>query len=223
MNLNRELKNVSKMWIIPETSKGSLENINNVFKSKHGMFANIPLVCKGNNCPYFETCLVDAKDRLEGSRCLLEISAIITRFEEYCKHFGIEADGDEINPKDLVDVSMIRDIVDLEIQILRAESKIAISGDFMAAHIAQVDKKCNAYYEDVIHPASEYKDKLVDKRLKILGKLNATRKDKAALLSEASNYSNKAKTIIDTIKEKVGDIDIDNIDAINNSLNYIDI
>lgn len=221
MNLTKEINNVSKMWVIPAVSKNTLQNVNSVFRSKHGMFANIPLVCKGTECPFFETCLIDAKDRIVGSRCLLEISAIMTRFEDYCKHFGIEVIGDEIDSKDLVDVSMIRDIVDLEIQILRAESKIAINGDFMAKHIAQVDKKCNAYYEDIVHPASEYKDKLVDKRLKILGKLNATRKDKAALLSEASNYSNKAKTIIDTIKEKVGEIDIDNIDAINNSLNDI--
>ncbi|MGL5459681.1 MAG: hypothetical protein ACRDBY_08700, partial [Cetobacterium sp.] len=120
-----DINRVMSLWNIPALAKEQLEKTQDTYKTKHGMFAQVPIICKGVKCPFYSTCVVDAQFRIENTRCLNEISIITSRFEELCKHFSIEMDGEYIKPQDVVDASMIRDIVDIEIQTLRAESKIA--------------------------------------------------------------------------------------------------
>ena len=217
---------IRKVWGISDKQKIYLEEANSVQQSKHGVLSSIPLICKGSNCRFFDTCQVSCDARIAGTRCLTEISAIVTRFKHYCEHFEINLEEERIHPKDIVDVSLIRDLIDKEIQIIRAENKIAISGDFMAERISQIDKKCNVYYEEVVHPAVELQMKLVEDRGKILSKLNATRKDKISLLSGANNLGVKAQTVIDTVREKAKtqglSINLDDMNNINNVLNDID-
>lgn len=218
MPSERDLSHILKMWKIPQEFKEELKESCEGVRLKHGKLASIPLVCRTDQCPFRETCSIKDEYRIKGSRCLMEIGTIVTRFDELCNHFSISIDGDYIQEKDVVDVAMIRDIIDLEIQLLRADNKIAISSDFMQKHIAQVDKKGNAYYEEIINPAAEFKLKLSDNRMKLFSKLNATRKDKADLFKSTESYTNKALSIIEKIKEKAKDLNIDNMEEVNNSL-----
>lgn len=171
---------LAAMWgLTPEKTK-QVSNISKVYFTKHGMFASIPILCRGMDCAYKDVCMVDPSERTIGSRCPMEIAALITRFNQWCQHFNINIDGESIESKDLVDATLVKDLVNIEIQILRAENKIALSGDFMGETLIEVDKKCNAYYGTVITPESEFLMTLQDKKMKILNQLNATRKDKAA-------------------------------------------
>ena len=218
MPSEKDLSHILKMWKIPDGAKNELKETCEGIRLKHGKLASIPLVCRVEQCPFKETCSISEEFRIKGNRCLMEIGTIVTRFEELCNHFSINISGDYIDEKDTIDVAMIRDIIDLEIQLLRADNKIAISSDFMQKHIAQVDKKGNAYYEEIINPAADFKLKLSDNRMKLFSKLNATRKDKADLFKSAESYTNKALSIIEKVKEKAKNIDIDNIDELNNNL-----
>lgn len=219
MASNNDIFKVRKMWNIPQVQESVLRQSVDDNKFKFYKFSSIPLICRANKCKFNDTCTADCSVRIDGSRCFVEVSTIINRFEELCSHFGINIEGDSIDDKDCVDASMIRDIIDIEIQMLRADNKIALSGDFMAEHIAQIDKKGNAYYEEIVHPAIELKLKLIDQRNKTLTKLNATRKDKADLL-KSQDYSTKAMSIIDTIKQRAGmEINLDNLDDLEAKLN----
>ena len=202
---------IKKLWNIPDKSVKYVEEERQVFRLKHGMLASIPLVCK-LSCPFKATCRIPADDRDTGGRCLVEIAAILQRFEDLCKHFDIDTKNDEIESENVVDISLVKDIVDIEVQILRAENLIASSGNFMAEHIAQVDKFGTAYYEDIIHPALEYKIKLLDSRNKVYTKLNATRKDKLAIDGAKGGYTEKALELIAKVKEKVKDLNLDDIE-----------
>jgi hypothetical protein len=171
---------LAAMWGLTPTKTKQVSNISKVYFTKHGMFASIPILCRGVDCAYKDVCMVDPSERTIGSRCPMEIAALITRFNQWCQHFNINIDGEAIESKDLVDATLIKDLVNIEIQILRAENKIALSGDFMGETLIEVDKKCNTYYGTVITPESEFLMTLQDKKMKILNQLNATRKDKAA-------------------------------------------
>ena len=171
---------LAAMWGLTPTKTKQVSNISKVYFTKHGMFASIPILCRGVDCAYKDVCMVDPSERTVGSRCPMEIAALITRFNQWCQHFNINIDGEAIESKDLVDATLIKDLVNIEIQILRAENKIALSGDFMGETLIEVDKKCNTYYGTVITPESEFLMTLQDKKMKILNQLNATRKDKAA-------------------------------------------
>lgn len=171
---------LAAMWGLTPSKTKQVSNISKVFFTKHGMFATIPILCRDTDCAYKDVCMVDPSERTVGSRCPMEIAALITRFNQWCQHFNINIDGESIESKDLVDATLIKDLVNIEIQILRAENKIALSGDFMGETLIEVDKKCNAYYGSIITPEAEFLMTLQDKKVKILNQLNATRKDKAA-------------------------------------------
>lgn len=171
---------LAAMWGLDPGKIQQVTNISKAYFTKHGMFASIPIICRGQDCAYKDVCMVDQSQRTVGSRCPMEIAALITRFNQWCQHFDINTDGEAIESKDLVDATLIKDLVNIEIQILRAENKIALSGDFMGETLIEVDKKCNTYYGTVITPESEFLMTLQDKKMKILNQLNATRKDKAA-------------------------------------------
>lgn len=214
---------LAAMWGLTPTKTKQVSNISKVYFTKHGMFASIPILCRGMDCAYKDVCMVDPSERTVGSRCPMEIAALITRFNQWCQHFNINIDGEAIESKDLVDATLIKDLVNIEIQILRAENKIALSGDFMGETLIEVDKKCNTYYGTVITPESEFLMTLQDKKMKILNQLNATRKDKAAdkrketasdeavrifqQMQELQREQNKAKyDIMDVDFDENGDI-----------------
>ena len=222
---------LAAMWGLTPTKTKQVSNISKVYFTKHGMFASIPILCRGVDCAYKDVCMVDPSERTVGSRCPMEIAALITRFNQWCQHFNINIDGEAIESKDLVDATLIKDLVNIEIQILRAENKIALSGDFMGETLIEVDKKCNTYYGTVITPESEFLMTLQDKKMKILNQLNATRKDKAAdkrketasdeavrifqQMQELQREQNKAKyDIMDVDFDENGDIIEENYEEI---------
>jgi hypothetical protein len=170
---------LATVWNLDPQKTNTVSNISRIYFTKHGMFASIPILCRVDDCNYKDVCMVDPSQRIFGTRCPMEIAALITRFNQWCQHFNINTDGDTIESKDLVDATLIKDLVNIEIQILRAENKIALSGDFMGETLIDIDKKCNPYYGNIVTPESEFLMTLQDKKMKILNQLNATRKDKA--------------------------------------------
>lgn len=212
--------NIQSVW---GTSDGDqLENIaNEVTKSvkktnlKHGLFANIPLICRGNLCPYKSACYVENKP--QGERCPIEIGAILSRFESHCQHFGIRfSEKGEVFVEDVVDASMVRDLVDIEIQMLRADNKLALDGDFIGQTVSAVSDTGQVYYDDVVSPAAEFKMTLLKQKNKLLEKLNATRKDKSDAFKD-DHTANSSKHLLEKITELAsknggGNLDFEDVD-----------
>lgn len=178
---------------------------------KHGMFAGVPIICKDSTCPYKTVCTVDPADRLIGTRCPMEAGAIVARFNAWCAHFKIDLSGATIKDGDLADVSLIKDLVENEIQTIRAENRIAMNADFIGMTIAQIDNKGKVYKEATVTPEAEYKMNLQEKRYKVLQLLNATRKDKSKEIDLKANPSNQALSIFKKIQKSLAE-DIENMD-----------
>ena len=207
----RDIQEAQRIWNVPGASIPHIVNSSDKFRMKHGMFASVPIICGGYECPYFETCTIDPQLRIKGSRCAMEISAIMARYEMWCEHFNIDLEGTSILKEDMTDASLVRDLVDNEIQTLRAENKIALSGDFIGKTLKEVDRQGKAYYEDAVTPAAEYKMTLLDKRYKIMQLLNSTRKDKASQLSRNESLGIKAIGLLESVKSKLNGIDLNDI------------
>ena len=209
------------MWGIKPSLVKELSNMNKVYSSKHGMFAAVPIVCKGPDCAYKDVCMVSQAERTVGQRCPMEIAAILSRYEQWCAHFDINTVQDVIDSKDLVDATLIKDLVNIEVQMLRVENKIALNGDFMSDTLLDIDKKCTPYYGKIVSPETEFLMTLQDKKIKILNQLNATRKDKAADKRKES-ASDEAIRIFQQVKElekqqqiiNVSDIEFDENGAV---------
>ena len=207
--------NIQSVWGTKDPEQ--LKNIaNEVRKSvkrnelKHGLFANIPLICRGNACPYKSACPIENKPT--GERCPVEIGAILSRFENLCNHFGIRFDEKgKVHVEDVVDSSMIRDLVDIEIQILRADNKLAIDGDFIGKTVKSVSEQGQVYYDDVVTPAAEFKMVLLKRKNKVLEKLNATRKDKSDNYKD-NHTAKQSKHLLDKIEELASKNNLETID-----------
>ena len=201
-----------EVWGLDDVDMAKAEVVSKKFRMKHGMFSSIPLLCRVKGCPYAKVCSIPEDQRALNGRCPIEIGAIIARFDSWCNHFGVNIESQYIKDEDLVDATLIRDLVDNEIQTLRAENKLAINGDFIGQTIANVDNKGVEHLEDTVSPEAEFKMTLQEKRHKILQLLNSTRKDKAKELNQELNPSNKAMSIFNKISEKMVNIDLDNIE-----------
>ena len=175
-------------------------NAGKVFRNKHGMFASVPILCQDQDCKYKDVCMIDPVNRQIGQRCPMEVAAILSRYEQWCAHFGINTNQDELDTKDLVDATLIKDLVVVEIQMLRAENRIALSGDFMAQVLTDIDKKCNPYYGEEVSQETNFLFALQERKIKILNQLNSTRKDKAQDKRRES-VSDEAIKIFQKIKE----------------------
>lgn len=107
-----------------------------------------------------------------GSRCPLEIGLIMKRVDEYQKEFHV-ADND------VVDMSLIKDLVDYDVQLFRAENRIAMQGDFIEDVVVSVTDNGQEITAPQISKAAEYKEKIMTKKHKVLQLMHSTRSDKA--------------------------------------------
>lgn len=141
---------------------------------KHGLFTAIPMVCRGaDRCVFADTCgLALQQIEPEGERCPVEISHILTKYKAYTEELNI----DEQN---IIDMTLVKDLIDLDVQIARADNKLAIDGDFIQMITTAVTEDGDEIQNPAIHKAVEYKNQLLKKRHDVLGLLNSTRKDKA--------------------------------------------
>lgn len=217
---------MTEMWglnpsIIQEINKSVM-----IRSSKHGMFASVPIMCKGPDCAYKDVCTVALNNRIINQRCPMEIGAIIARFNYWCSHFGLDTTSDVIKEEEAVDASLIRDLVNWEVQMIRCENKIAMSGDFMGKTLLDIDKKCKPYYGDIVSPETEHLLTLQDKKIKILNQLNATRKDKASDKNNNLNPTANAIKLFQQVQQAIKSQNIIDLDDMNfdnvEEVNYFD-
>lgn len=162
-----------KAWKISPAGLESIKLAVAMNSTKHGMYASIPMLCRADNCMYAPVCpLAEVGMAPEGERCPLEIAMILKKYEEYKDEF-------DINDSNIVDMGLVKDLIDYDIQLFRAENKIAIQGDFIEEVVVDVTKSGEVLTAPQLSKATEYKDKVMSKRFKVLELMNSTRKDKA--------------------------------------------
>lgn len=158
-------------WGHAATSMDEVSRHRQSFNLKHGMFANVPMVCKGTECPLHELCDIPIRKRPVFKRCPIEIAAIIDRYDKYCEEL-------RIGPENYFDQSQVKDLVDIEIKLMRANGHLAISGDFIQDVVFALDSKGNPFSRPELHKATEYEERLLSRKSRILADLNTTRKAK---------------------------------------------
>lgn len=159
----------------PEAVK-AIEVARRLRATKHGLYASVPILCKAEQCPYADACELQQIGMAPyGEKCPIEIAAIEELFYRYCEELGIDPE-DKSNTVDLV---MVKELVDIDIALLRCDKKMAISADFIIDQVVGVDEDQMPVTRKELHPLTEYKEKLRNSKYKTLQLLNSTRKDKA--------------------------------------------
>lgn len=142
---------------------------------KRSVLSSIPLVCKSHSCPFNDTCEFYQHELApEGERCPIEIAAIEDLFVRYCQELGVNPE----DPEQTIDTMMVKELIDIDILILRCDNKLAIDADFIVENVVGEDRDGNALTQKSLHTASTYKEQLRSSKYKTLQLLNSTRKDK---------------------------------------------
>lgn len=182
-------------------------------RTKTSMFSSIPMTCEHIKCVFADTCPL-MKENLapKGSPCPIEMS-IVSQFT------GDYMDQLDVNPENLVEVSMIRDLVDQEVQYIR-KTKLLAKEHFIQENVIGVDQDGQPILKKELHLAVELEDKLHKRRKDLRNQLLATREARAKI---GQTQLDTAQTISDIlskvqqiekeknklIKQKTGELEYD--------------
>lgn len=141
-------------------------------KTRTSMFSSIPMTCEAQRCIFADTCPL-LKENLapKGNPCPIEMSMVSQFTAEYMEQLDVSADN-------LVEVSMIRDLVDQEVQYLR-KTKLLAKEHFIQENVIGIDHDGNPILKKELHLAVELEDKLHKRRKDLRNQLLATREAKA--------------------------------------------
>jgi hypothetical protein len=141
-------------------------------KTRSAMFSSIPMNCEAEKCIFASTCPL-MKENLapKNKPCPIEMSMVAQFTAEYLEQL-------DVNPGNLVEVSMVRDLVDQEVQYLR-KTKLLAKEHFIQENIIGIDRDGQPILKKELHLAVELEDKLHKRRKDLRNQLLATREAKA--------------------------------------------
>lgn len=143
-------------------------------RTKSGIFSSIPMKCYAEKCVFADTCPLQKENIApKGYPCPLEMAMVLQFADDYMKQLGIDEEN-------FVEVSMVRNIVNYEVQFVRTSKYLAKEG-FIQENVVGVNPNGEVIMRKELHTAVEMQDK-VQKAMKELRKeLMATREAKAKL------------------------------------------
>lgn len=155
-----------------EEDKGKAVELVRPQKTRSSMFSSIPMTCEAQKCIFADTCpLLKQNLAPKGNPCPIEMSMVSQFTMEYMEQLDVHAEN-------LVEVSMIRDLVDQEVQYLR-KTKLLAKEHFVQENVIGVDENGTPILKKELHLAVELEDKLHKRRKDLRNQLLATREAKA--------------------------------------------
>jgi hypothetical protein len=180
-------------------------------KTRTSMFSSIPMNCEASKCIFASTCpLYQENLAPRGNPCPIEMSIVAQFTTEYMEQL-------DVHPDNLVEVSMVRDLVDQEVQYIR-KTKLLAKEHFVQENIIGIDKDGNPILKKELHLAVELEDKLHKRRKDLRNQLLATREAKAKV---GQTQLDTAQAISDII-HKVQSIEIEREKLIKKKLGTYD-
>jgi hypothetical protein len=180
-------------------------------KTRTSMFSSIPMNCEATKCTFADTCPL-LKENLapKGNPCPIEMSIVAQFTAEYMEQLDVQSDN-------LVEVSMIRDLVDQEVQYIR-KTKLLAKEHFIQENIIGIDHQGQPIIKKELHLAVELEDRLHKRRKDLRNQLLATREAKAKI---GQTQLDTAQAISDII-HKVQHIEIEREKLIKKKLGTYD-
>lgn len=142
-------------------------------RMRTSMYASIPMNCTASKCPFADTCPLQMKGIApEGKPCPIEMGMVVQFQADYMRELNVSENN-------VIESSMIRDLVDQEIQYLR-KTKILAKEHFIQENIIGINEKTGEpFFRQELHAAVEFEDKIHRRRKDLRNQLLATREAKA--------------------------------------------
>ena len=163
-------------------------------RTKNAMFSSIPMSCQSSKCVYASTCPLYAENLApHGKPCPIEMSMVSQFTSEYMHQL-------DVSPDNLVEVSMVRDLVDQEVQYLR-KTKLLAKEHFIQENIVGIDPNSGEpIMKKELHLAVELEDRLHKRRKDLRNQLLATREARAKVGQVQLDTAQAISEIIEKVK-----------------------
>lgn len=140
--------------------------------TKHGMYAKIPIHCKGGDCPYSEHCMLLKYDIVPvGEPCPIETSQIELRYQGYKNDFDLDESS-------FTDRNIVSEIINLDIQIERCKALMANEGVPVVEVVAGVSEQGEPIFRPEVSKYADAYERFLERRNKLYHLMKATRSDK---------------------------------------------
>ncbi len=173
-----EKKNGTNMWGYSALGVEAKQAAMSMLSTKHGMYAKVPLMCKGESCPYKDGCMIFQYELAPfGEPCPVETAQIEARYIGYNNDFNLE-------DASFTDRALVSEIINLDIMIERTKSLMSSEGIPIVDVVAGVDTQGNVLMRPELSKSVEAYEKFTKKRNEMYQLMLATRKDKKVEVNE---------------------------------------
>jgi hypothetical protein len=199
-------QNIPAMWNINAVGLKAVRAVNES-NNQAGVirnFSSLPMKCKGKDfCIYGATCFMDTlKVKTEdfvGQVCPIEVELILNLFDSYVKEFDLKELEDK---KNTTIIGLLKDLIDTELQIERANKRLMLDGEYLEDRVVGVSEATGEVLTNKeVNQHIMFKERMRERKAKILNLLNATPKDKADKTSKDFSPDQYAAEILKKAKE----------------------
>lgn len=172
--LEQSINSVGNVWGHSVMALEAKQAAMTMLSTKTGMYAKIPIVCKGEDCPYTQNCVLLSHGLTPvGEYCPMETAEIELRYIGYANDFDIDQSS-------FTDKALMSDVIFCDIMMERAKALMAKEGVPIVEIIAGMTENGESYTNPAVSKYWEAYEKIKKKRDDSYGLLVATRKDKRA-------------------------------------------
>lgn len=163
-------------------------------RMRTSLFSSIPMRCMAERCVFAEICPLLAQGLApKGLPCPIEMSAVQQFMTEYIDELGVD-------PENLIEVSMVRDLVDQEIQQMRKTWRLSMD-DFIQENPVGTDSDGNVIMRKELHLAVELEDRLHKRKKDLRNQLLATREARAKAGQAQLDTAQAISRILDDVQK----------------------
>ena len=193
--------------IFPEGEEANLPR-----NMKHGFFADIPIICYGeakydadndlvhDGCPYFEVCPLQDTPEDMTSFCAIEKWLIINLVRAYAQDLGVTANA-------AIDISEIKDIIRIDIQLSRIDKQTQIDPDDFVKQITSYDQQGNAATRFEEHPKHQLRERLLNRKHRLLRDVMGTRESMKSYINLTTYRKTASITAQERFKRKMMELE----------------
>lgn len=158
----------------------------------NGMYSRVPLVCKGDECPYADQCILLPNGRAQvGGYCAWEIGQIQYRATRYAQ----DIDYDNAS---FTDRNLMSELIMLDVMLERCKALLAKDGTPVIDMAIGIDQDGNEVRQPAVSKAWEAYEKVSKKRDQTYQLLMLTRKDK-----KNSGQDDDTQSLTDTLRDVI--------------------
>lgn len=169
--LNLDLDDYSDIQMTPHQAKRISSHLNKLSTGSHAM---VPLSCSGPSCPFASHCVLQKEGLAPlGRQCLPEVHLLKKYSVQYFEEF-------DVNPDNFTEVGYISELAELMILEMRLNMNLARpeNATLMIDEPVGADREGVPIYKLAISPMIELKEKLSNRRMKIVKLMVGDRQEK---------------------------------------------